>query len=66
MPIPTKVASKATRHHGDGLLKKEFDRHESLRLVAILAIAALGVMVLVGLFAPGLSSISLDRQSSPR
>lgn len=54
MPIPTKAAPKATRHHTDGLLKKEFDRHESLRLLAILAIAALGVMVLAGLFAPGL------------
>lgn len=54
MLISTEPARTATRHHADGLIKREFDRHESLRLLAVLAIAALGVLVLAGLFAPGL------------
>ena len=54
MSTQTKPARKPAKHPADSLLKREFDRHETLRLVAVLAIAALGIMVLVGLFWPGL------------
>lgn len=54
MPIRTRSARKPTKTRADSLLKKEFDRFESLRIAAVIAIAALCVMVLVGLFAPGL------------
>lgn len=54
MPTQSKPAPKHRKHSGDSLLKKEFDRSESLRIVAVIAILAICVMVLVGLFAPGL------------
>ena len=54
MPTQAKPAPKRRQHPGDGLLKKEFDRFESLRIVAVIAILAICAMVLVGLFAPGL------------
>ena len=53
MPTQTRPARKPTKHRADSLLKKEFDRFEALRIVAVIAIAAIGTMVLVGLFAPG-------------
>lgn len=54
MPTQTKPARKPTKHRADSLLKREFDKSEALRIIAVVAIAAICVMVLVGLFAPGL------------
>ena len=54
MPTQTKPAPKRSKRSADSLLKREFDRFEALRIVAVIAILALCVMVLVGLFAPGL------------
>ena len=54
MPTQTKPAPKRRKHPTDGLLQKEFDRFESLRIVAVVAILGICAMVLVGLFAPGL------------
>ena len=54
MPTRTKPAPKHRSHPADSLLKREFDRFESLRIIAVIAIGAICVMVLVGLFAPGL------------
>jgi cardiolipin synthase len=54
LPTQSKPAPKHRKHSADSLLKKEFDRSESLRIVAVIAILAICVMVLVGLFAPGL------------
>lgn len=54
LPTQTKSATKLRKHPADNLLKKEFDRSEILRIVAVIAILAICVMVLVGLFAPGL------------
>ena len=54
MPTQARPAPKRRKHAGDSLLKKEFDRFESLRIVAVIAILAICAMVLVGLFAPGL------------
>ncbi len=54
MPTQTKTARKATKNHTGSLLKREFDRSETLRIAGAIAILAICVMVLVGLFAPGL------------
>jgi cardiolipin synthase A/B len=53
LPTQTKSAPKSEKK-GGGLLKREFDRHETLRIIATIAILAICAMVLVGLFAPGL------------
>jgi cardiolipin synthase len=54
LPTQTKPAPKDRKHPSESLLKKELDRHESLRIAAIVALLAICAMVLVGLFAPGL------------
>ena len=54
MPTQTKPARKATKNHTGSLLKREFDRSEALRIAGAIAILAICVLVLVGLFAPGL------------
>ena len=53
MATQTKPAPKH-KHPSDSLLKKELDRHESLRIAGVVAMFAIAAMVLVGLFAPGL------------
>jgi cardiolipin synthase len=54
LPTQSKPVPKRGKRPADSLLKKEFDRFESLRILAVVAILAICVMVLVGLFAPGL------------
>jgi cardiolipin synthase len=54
LPTQTKPARQAKKNHTGSLLKREFDRSETLRIVGAIAILAICVMVLVGLFAPGL------------
>jgi cardiolipin synthase A/B len=54
LPSHTKPAPRHKTSRADGLLKREFDRFETLRIAAVIAILAICVMVLVGLFAPGL------------
>lgn len=54
MPTQTKPARKPTKSHTGSLLKREFDRSETLRIAGAIAILAISVLVLVGLFAPGL------------
>ena len=54
MPTQTKPARKLTKSHTGSLLKREFDRSETLRIAGAIAILAICVLVLVGLFAPGL------------
>lgn len=54
--LNTQTKTKAHRRHKpthDDFLKKEFDRSEALRVVGLIAIAALAVLILAGLFAPG-------------
>jgi hypothetical protein len=45
-----------SRKKGDreDILAQEFERHRLLRIVAVLSISAITVLILVGLFAPGL------------
>jgi cardiolipin synthase len=54
LPTQTKPARKARKSSGGSLLKREFDRSEALRIAGAIAILAICVLVLVGLFAPGL------------
>jgi cardiolipin synthase len=54
LAIKTKPAHKTGTHPADSLLKRELDRHEILRIVSVIALGAICVMVVVGLFAPGL------------
>jgi cardiolipin synthase len=54
LPTQTKPARKPKKNHLGSLLKREFDRSETLRIVGSIAILAICILVLVGLFAPGL------------
>lgn len=54
MPTQTKPARQPKKNHTGSLLKREFDRSETLRIAGVIAILAICVLVLVGLFAPGL------------
>jgi cardiolipin synthase len=60
-------AKPATKHKhpADSLLKKEFDRFESLRIAALVALLAICALVLVGLFAPGLRYSLLNPVAVP-
>jgi len=60
-------AKPATKHKHptDSLLKKEFDRFESLRIAALVALLAICALVLVGLFAPGLRYSLLNPVAVP-
>jgi cardiolipin synthase len=53
LPTQTKHA-RSRRKAAGGLLKEEFDHSRILRIVAVIAILALAILILVGLFAPGL------------
>ncbi|HKW17609.1 MAG TPA: phospholipase D-like domain-containing protein [Terriglobales bacterium] len=57
-PTETKSAHhpRTKKHSGahDGLLKKEFDHSEVLRIAALLALLAMVILILAGLFAPDL------------
>jgi len=44
--------SRTEAQHGD-VLKKEFDQHEALRIIALIAILAFASLIIAGLFAPG-------------
>ena len=53
--MPTLTKSRSQKEQtDDNLLKREFDRSKLLRIVSVAAILALLIMILVGLFAPGL------------
>jgi len=54
LPTETKSGRRATKRHHDDVLKKEFDRHEALRIIALIAILAFASLIVAGLFAPGL------------
>jgi len=54
LPTQTKPARNPIKSHTGSLLKREFDRSETLRVAGAIAILAICVLVLVGLFAPGL------------
>ena len=54
MPTQAKPARNSAKKHTGSLLKREFDRSETLRIAGAIAILAISVLVLVGLFAPGL------------
>jgi cardiolipin synthase A/B len=54
--LATKTKTRRTRskpQHSD-LIKREFDQHEALRIIALIAILAFASLILAGLFAPGL------------
>jgi len=54
--LPTQIKQKSGRKHAESnsLLKGEFDDSETLRIVAVIAIVAIVMLMLTGLFAPGL------------
>jgi cardiolipin synthase len=60
-PLPTRTQTarrhSTTKKHsgaGDSLLKKEFDHSEAFRIAAFVALLAMVILILAGLFAPGL------------
>lgn len=54
MSTQTQVLRERKKSQSGGFLKKEFDHHEFLRIISLVAIAAVAVLILAGLFAPGL------------
>jgi cardiolipin synthase A/B len=54
LPMQTKRRRIRKRSQGDSLLRKEFDHSRILRIVSIIAILAIAILILAGLFAPGL------------
>ncbi|HKS75682.1 MAG TPA: hypothetical protein VJQ82_20895, partial [Terriglobales bacterium] len=54
MSTQTKPAPRRGNPPAQGLLKTEYDHSETLRIAGLIAIVAICVMVIVGLFAPGL------------
>src|SRR5215469_2647558 len=65
LPTQNRPAHKHRKQGDDSYLKKEFGRHKTLRIVAAIAIVAICVMLLVGLFAPGLRYSSVDPIAGP-
>jgi len=53
LPAQTKAKKKHHKRQGDDFLKREFDRSEILRIVALVALLAFATLILAGLFAPG-------------
>ena len=63
MPTQTKSGRRTGQRHHDDVLKKEFDKHEALRIIALLAILAFASLIIAGLFAPGLKySLAIQPQ----
>ena len=54
MPTKTKRAQSHKKSNGEDILAQEFERHRLLRIVAVISIAAIAILILAGLFAPGL------------
>ena len=54
MPAKTQPSRPRKSAPSGGFLQKEFDHHEFLRIISLFAIAAVAVLILAGLFAPGL------------
>jgi cardiolipin synthase A/B len=54
LPTETKSGRLRSKRHHDDVIKKEFDRHQALRIIALVAILAFASLIVAGLFAPGL------------
>jgi cardiolipin synthase A/B len=54
LPTETRPAHEVEKHEAYSLLKKEFNRFKTLLIVVLVGSLAICMMVLVGLFAPGL------------
>ncbi len=70
LPTQTKRVRSRKKGGGDSLLAEEFERHRTLRIIAVLSILALSTLILVGLFAPGLEyslvaapEVAVDQQA---
>jgi cardiolipin synthase len=64
--LPTQTQSRARKKsQGGGFLKKEFDHHEFLRVISLIAILAIAALFLAGLFAPGLRYSLATRPLAP-
>ena len=53
LPTQTKRVKSRKKIQGDSLLAQEFERHRTLRIVAVISILALGMLILAGLFDQG-------------
>jgi cardiolipin synthase len=66
LPTETKQARKRKKlKPSDDLLKSEFDQSRALRIVSIVAIGAIGILIFVGLFSPGLQYSLVTPPQSP-
>jgi cardiolipin synthase len=54
LPTQTKPVRSRKNIDREGILAQEFERHRVLRIVAVISISAIAILILAGLFAPGL------------
>ena len=54
MPTQTKHKSRRKNAESDSVLRKEFEKSQTLRIIAVIALVAIAILILTGLFAPGL------------
>lgn len=63
MPTQTKPEQQGTKE--EGVLEKEFKHSAALRVIAFIAIVAMGILILAGLFAPGLRYSLVEAPAGP-
>jgi cardiolipin synthase A/B len=54
LPTQTKRVRSRKESEDDSFIAQEFERHRILRIIAVVSMLALAILILVGLFAPGL------------
>ena len=54
MPTQTTRVRSRKKSERDSFLAQEFQRHRTLRIAAVISLVAIAMLILVGLFAPGL------------
>jgi cardiolipin synthase len=54
LPTQTKHESRRKNAESDSVLRKEFEKSQTLRIIAVIALVAIAILILTGLFAPGL------------
>jgi cardiolipin synthase len=63
--LPTQTKTEQCDTKDEGVLEKEFKHSRLLRIVAVIAIIAMGILILGGLFAPGLRYSLVEPPAGP-
>src|SRR6185436_10059525 len=63
--VATQTKPEPCSTQDEGVLQKEFRHSGLLRIVAVIAIVAMGILILAGLFAPGLRYSLVEPPAGP-